>query len=883
MHAFDAAAVRLIELEDASLPDLSAVTVIVPHHHVAEAFLDALRGHLDHPVFLAPRLVTLPKLAEDSQGAAETMSRGERVSRLHGMLRGLGWVADSALWPMANELHDLSDELDAAMLNPPASAGIVEAMVGAHARRQRGVPLSREAELVHRVWLALHRGPAGPIRDYAIRLADWAATHSQRVYLCGLRGLSRLESRFLALCAETRPVFDLPLLDAHPGRAEALRLLWPGDDNPPPLRARAQQCRQALPESPFIGRLSLCGADDLESEARMAAHWLKRQIAGGRCRIGVVALDRLAARRLRAILERDAILMRDETGWTFTTASASHVVDRLCALVEDRFYFRDVLDLLKSEHLFPDMQASRRDVEVTTFERALHENSVIRDQAAMLRLARDAHLPLVAAMLDRLGLACRTLATRQARPLAEWQDTLLHALVALGAGAAWRGDAIGGQLHRHLKRLRGELAHDTTRYDFDQWRAWLDGELERATFRDQEIDSPIRLTHLGAARLRGFEAVALLGADHAHLPPTSRGGPLSEAARREIGLPDSRRERDQARAALIDILVDTDEILIAWQARRDGEPNSPSPWLETLDAFHRQAWGTSLTLAADGPVEAPGHLAPCAHDGRPMPSLDALPDRLSASAWQRLIECPYRYFARDALGLGEPEEAIEAMEKRHYGALAHRILARFHADHPCLAETSRDSLLAHLEMISDTVFAEASIGDYLTRAWHHRWRAHLPLYLDWALRREAEGFRWRSAETRLERPLDLGAAGQVNLYGRLDRLDEGPEGRVVIDYKVQSLQTLRNKLKRPGEDVQLAFYCLLADAGRAEYVSLDDTRVDGIPLADQALVAAEAERLRATLTALAKGAPMPAHGAAPICARCEMEGLCRRGHWPDPA
>lgn len=879
MHAFDAAAVRLIELEDASLPDLSDVVVIIPHHHAAETFLDALRGHLDHPVFLAPRLVTLPRLAQDSPGASETMSRGERVSRLHGMLRGLGWIESPALWPMANELHDLSDELDAALLIPPTSAGVIEAMLGAHARRLRGLPLSREAELVHQVWQAMHRGPAGPMRDYAIRLANWVATHSQRIYICGLRGLSRLESRFLALCAETRPVHELPLLDANPSRTEALRHAWPDEDDAPPLRVRAERCRACLPDSPFVDRVSLCGAGDLEAEARLAADWIKRRIASGRRRIGVVALDRLSARRLRAILERDAILMRDETGWTFTTASASHVVDRLCALAEDDFYFRDVLDILKSEHLFPDVPASQRDTEVSAFERALHENNVIRDPAAMMRLAREAHLDLVAAMLERLGPACRAFTARRTRRLAEWLDALLQALGELGAEAVWSGDAVGAQLHRHLQQLHKELANDTTRYSFDQWRAWLDGELERATFRDLDIDSPIRLTHLSAARLRGFEAVALLGADHAHLPPTTRCGPLSEAARREIGLPDSRRERDQARSDLIEVLVGTDEILITWQARQDGEPNSQSPWLETLDAFHRQAWGTSLIMLADVPADTVERIDIGPPVVPPMPTLDALPARLSASAWQRLIECPYRYFARDGLGLGESEEAVETMEKRHYGELVHRILARFHASHPRLADTPRDTLQVDLQNISDTVFADASIGDYLTRAWHHRWRAHLTLYLDWALRRESEGFFWRSAETRLERPLDLGTAGRVNIYGRLDRLDEGPEGRVVIDYKVQSLQTLRGKLKRPGEDVQLAFYCLLADAGRAEYVSLDDTRLDSVSLADQALVAAEARRLRAVLTALAEGARMPAHGAVSVCARCEMEGLCRRGHW----
>ncbi len=880
MPAFAAAARRFLELEQDRLPDLSGVVVLLPHHHAASAFLDAVRAAVANPVFLTPRLITLPTLAAHVSAPDETMSRAERVSLLHKLLRDLGWIAPQALWPMAFELHDLAEELDAAMLRPPTDPDILEAILSAQARRLRARPLSREAELVHRVWQALRQGPAGPMRAYAARIARWAQTYPGRLYHVGLHGLSRLETAFLEQCAQRFEVIGLETEATFPRRIELLRQAWLDDADAPDLRARARACAARWPASPIADAIRVVAATDIESETWVAARWLRQRLAAGQRHIGIVALDRLAARRLRAVLERDDILVHDETGWTFSTASASHVIDRLCALVEDSFYFRDLLDLLKSRYLFVDVPEARRDAQVPAFEAAVHRDSTLRGQASLLRQARAEGLDAVAGMIERLGKACAALSSRALRPLAQWLDVLLTMLDDLGVTRAWREDPVGAQLHDLLRGLRHDLARDATPYTFRQWHAWLDSELDRNTFSAREIDSPIRLTHLNAARLRDFEAVAILGADAAHLPPESSSGPLSDTARQELGLPGRRQARERVRDALMDLLGDTKDILITWQRQKNGEPNSASPWLDILNTLHGLAYGTRLIELADA-VPTPVPVSNSEIHGPPAPALEALPTRLSASAWQQLVNCPYRFFARHGLGLGEADEAREEMEKRHYGELLHHILRRFHEQRPVLADQTRDRLRAELAAISDAVFAEAALGDYLVRAWRYRWEARLDDYLDWAVRREVDGYTWQAAETELTRDLPLPSGDAISLYGRLDRIDAGPAGDTIIDYKAQSLQTLRAKAKSPSEDVQLAFYCLLANAGQAEFLSLDDKKVAGVALADPDLIPAEAARLGATMDALRVGATLPAHGAPAVCAWCEMSGLCRHGHWPD--
>jgi ATP-dependent helicase/nuclease subunit B len=327
-------------------------------------------------------------------------------------------------------------------------------------------------------------------------------------------------------------------------------------------------------------------------------------------------------------------------------------------------------------------------------------------------------------------------------------------------------------------------------------------------------------------------------------------------------------------ADLVEVLSRSGRALITWQAWHGTEPNPRSPWLDSLSAFHALAYGEVLAAAPVPAPAAPPGMAPALA----APSLAGLPARLSASAWQAMVNCPYRFFARYGLGLGEEEEVAETMEKADYGELVHDILKRFHSAQPILAESPREQLAAALSRIVDEVFRARERDYYLAMAWRLRWLRHIPDYLDWALAREAAGCRWRESESTFERALVLPNGGAITLHGRLDRIDTGPDGMEVLDYKTQTRSTLRARLKVPGEDVQLPFYGLLTGAARAGLVALDDDKVEAVamprPFAEA--VADEATRLLDTLSAVAAGAPLAAHGAPETCRWCEMRGLCRR-------
>lgn len=268
---------------------------------------------------------------------------------------------------------------------------------------------------------------------------------------------------------------------------------------------------------------------------------------------------------------------------------------------------------------------------------------------------------------------------------------------------------------------------------------------------------------------------------------------------------------------------------------------------------------------------------------RPVVPAELIPQKISPSGYNALVACPYQFYARHVLHLNELDEVREDLDKRDYGTWVHAVLQRFHEQIPQLAQHDKNEAEEVLRRISDEVFAEALAHDYLAQAWLLRWQTLIPAYLDWQLENEAAGWRYQGSEV----PFEIEVAENLLLRGRLDRVDvylDDPENLAVIDYKTQSIQILKNKLKEPGEDVQLACYAHVQAAGAASFVSLEDDTVLAVsPTEDISdLAQLNIERLQTVFVQIREGAGLPAHGAEKICAYCEMRGLCRRGEWEQP-
>jgi ATP-dependent helicase/nuclease subunit B len=271
---------------------------------------------------------------------------------------------------------------------------------------------------------------------------------------------------------------------------------------------------------------------------------------------------------------------------------------------------------------------------------------------------------------------------------------------------------------------------------------------------------------------------------------------------------------------------------------------------------------------------------------KPAPRAPAslIPDKISASGYNALVACPYQYHARHVLRLAELDDVQELIDKADYGSAVHAALTAFHRAHPVVSDLDPAEAAQALEAFTDEAFRGAVAAHYLARAWLARWKPLIAEYIEWQRAREAEGWRFRVGEATKALEIATPHGRVVTLRGRIDRVDAGPDGAVsVIDYKTQRRELLKRKLDAPGEDVQLPVYVLLwgGPVAAALFLSLEREGVKDVALSEINTLAQETrERLGLLHDAMHEGSALPAQGAEAVCQYCEMDGLCRRSHWP---
>jgi ATP-dependent helicase/nuclease subunit B len=892
----------LADLSDTA-PDLAGAVVVLPNLHAASALARALNAEAGCALIL-PKTTTLGLWAAEQALPAGRLAGVVREAALFGALRSRKWFEAPDLWPLTGELADLFDELTRYSIDLPETVHEFEQALETAYQAKAGEAMQFEARLVHELWRATSQADGGeldPVAIYQLQLAHIARAASRPLYAIGLPVLTPAEHAFLKLYASRVRVRTYRTDGSVRGASLSARFYahaWPpAVDSDNVLHARAAAFAAGCPTSPVVGNLRLYGAASLEQEASAVDTQVRLWLTEGRKRIAVVALDRLVARRSRALLERARVMVDDETGWIFSTTSASTILMRWLDVVSSGFYYQDLLDLIKSPFIFSGWEQRRE--AAFELERVVRAKSVVAglDNYRSAVHGHDGNESVLASeLLDRLARAARILRRDRRRRLHEWLSQLFGSLASLGVEDGLRRDPAGLQLVEYLQRRSRELEGSDEVFSFGEWRQWLNRQLESAEFRDSGISSPVIFTQLSLTRLREFDAVVLTGCDASHLPGTNPGTAFfNQSVRTQLGLATTEHRLEQIRDDLIGLLSRSSDTLVTWQQFRNGEQNLLSPMFERIEVFHGLAWGRELADKELGrmlpgaqvvaPVEA--QLPPVTT--RPAPAIgpDRAPGRISASGYNSLVACPYQFYARYVLGLREPDEVREELEKRDYGEYVHQILHQFHRRFPVCREVSGEQLDLELRNISESVFKAATEASYLSHAWALRWQAIVPAYLDWQLAREEQGWRFHAAENKRDIEIRLADGTLLTVEGRIDRVDTRAEsGRAVlsvVDYKTRAYDALRSTIREPGEDVQLPVYAALlsGEVQEALFLSLDGGHARSVRLDSQTLEEAERsiERLRDIFSRMREGAPLPAQGVDAVCLWCEMQGLCRKAYW----
>ncbi len=708
---------------------------------------------------------------------------------------------------------------------------------------------------------------------------------------------------------------DAPLL-------AALRAHWAGAGVPVlalhiDARAAALGSPSAVPHHPGTP-VSFLRAHDIEHEATLAAQAvlaaLAQRAATDQRPVALVAQDRLVVRRVRALLARQAVPMADETGWALSTTQVGAWVMGLLRSAAPDATSDDVLAWLRS--LPPGASPGGLD----DLEAALRKAA----GAAVSRVAlwrdashRFADHPAVAQVRPWLvGLKALVQPHgpgqgRRARPPApnlwQWLQALRDAL-APALQAPLLADPAGEQLWAALGLSelspQGEEGHaartdaspladaaQATPMDHASFVRWVNDTLEATHFRPDAAASAggepaVVITPLARAGLRGFAALVMPGCDGKQLGVLpSLPGAWGAAQRQALGLPTVASLHAQAEHHWALVVAGALGGGAAQAATFIGRMRQGDQALAVPALVLRTQRALGLGWAE--PPTGPSRTLAVQVQPMPTPALPPelasylLPTHVSASAYAALRACPYRFFGLRVLGLQEAQELDDTLEKREWGTWLHDVLRQFHERRAALPANADDAALLRACALE----AAASLDEAQALPFMAAWPDVAEAYLAWLRQEEAQGHHFHAAELPVAGDLALGDGSLLRLAGRLDRLDHTPQGERVIDYKTTSRSTLKDQLKDPGEEVQLAFYGLLRpNATAALYLSFHDSpseprvlgfALDSLPEASAAL----ADGLRADWQRIGAGAALPALGEEPACTHCAAAGLCRKVHW----
>ena len=627
--------------------------------------------------------------------------------------------------------------------------------------------------------------------------------------------------------------------------------------------------------------------DGFEHEAQCAAAQVLAHVQCGELPVALIAQDRVLVRRVRALLERHRLRLLDETGWTLSTTRAAAGVMALLLAARPGAGTDALLDWLKV--------GSDADAALDALEAACRRGQIARVDA----LARVALEPAAARLWAAASTVLALLGTTRRQPLTAWLVALAAALDASGSMTTLRADDAGQQVLAALRLDSGAATVGAWAAGASQavmnaaeFRDWVGGVLERSTFRPAaafDADPDVVVTPLAGAMLRRFAAIVMPGADDKHLGASATSiSLLGDVQAAALGVPTAADRRHTEWLAFVQLL-DSPRVTLLRRRADGGDPLADSPLVERL-ALALAAGGTALTTWHDPRREIELAAAPIHMSAPGAPAL--LPARLSASACEALRACPYRFFALNLLKLREDDELEREVEKRDYGTWLHEVLLAFHSTRDAPSDAADE--VAVLLALARTSQQTRGIVDADFLPFAASFESFAPRYIAWLHARDADGARWLSGETEVVMQDDgLGGTELRGIIDRIDHIDQRGNGGAaleLLDYKTGSAAGLKEKVKEPLEDTQLAFYAALMRSRTelpltARYLALDGSK--GLEEVEhkgvEASAAALVEGLGADLRRLRAGAGLPALGVGSTCDFCAARGVCRRDHWADAA
>ena len=523
--------------------------------------------------------------------------------------------------------------------------------------------------------------------------------------------------------------------------------------------------------------------------------------------IAVAVLDRLAARRLVALLADCGVLVDDRTGWRFSTSN-----------VAGWFHF------------------------------------LLQEYATQGQLNNLLHPFTGEPVAGFQPWGCGSLHT-----LANWAqhfDTLLQRQVWMDMLSADAAGSLLVTILRHMQKTAAQIQFSAQEF----LAAWV-FIAESQRFRPLDIQSPVRMMPLLSTRLRQFRHVLVLGCAQSHFQE-SPPGLLPPAVALELGFPGPRLSRVQKLSALYELLCHSAQVVLVHSAKNNGAAEMLLPELQWVDVLLRKATFKTLQKKtyeeASGALSAllqapfasqwwvpaqdlavPVHYAPLA----PLaiaspPALAHEATRLKVTALDDWAACPLRFGLSHCLPWQDNAERLAPSFEQLRGTFVHRVLEKTAQGMNMPGNNQGDLALwqTTLRSQAQAVWAELPLNDQAALYPFLRFFDQIvPRLAGQLIQRLAQGWHFQSAEEKVHGTLTLQPSGKsIDLRGRVDRVDQQNGRLSIADIKFKDPSTLRAALKNPLDLPQLPAYQAMLDQPGAQlvFLGLHSKRVEWVPFPD---------------------------------------------------
>jgi len=520
--------------------------------------LMALRSSLERhrPAKIAPQIAFLPEVmslsdwlgsAPQSWAFPKVQTPIERWLAVYAALQAhpklRAWFkaeSEAGAWGLAQAIIAACDTLSSVVLSQPtlllepqqggaSSDGwlslleklLEEAIEEAYPALARKV-VDREAEVLLLFWRYLSDAGNPVVRKHLalaahLRAAKQAQHARPFVWVQTADGLASERSvmqRFMNAYAAHAPVINIGLDWSKVG-------LWPealsAEEADASQAIKAKQGAIYNAQAAYRSQWRLLSANRFEELAWMAAKSVEEHIIAGKKNIALVAQDRLAARRTRALLARfgPALAIRDETGWKLSTTRAAAALHSWLSLIrapKEGPSAEDLLEFLQNP--FVDIPAILgKDPQVCNGLIAELEDRLIASQAycgwESFYIAMEGvrygnvfrQAPANPLLLELLQIVRGRAVQWRSKTvdLSQAYQQLQGDITAFGMATTLTADSAGKQLLDVLLTLEMPLQESTTKpiqLRLSEWISLLSSAIEEASYQEGSKQAQANLSIL---------------------------------------------------------------------------------------------------------------------------------------------------------------------------------------------------------------------------------------------------------------------------------------------------------------------------------------------------------------------------------------------------